>query len=207
MRHPTLVAPTAVLTIVLAGCASDGGNQAASSSESSSGTSGPTNVAELTAPLNDPEGTRVGNAIFTDTVNGTQVRVEASGLPPGFHGMHLHEVGVCEPNSADPSDPSQTGNFLSAGPHLGSADGPHPQHTGDLPTLEVNARGFGSTSSLMRVENLEDLLKGDGTSLIIHADPDNLAHIPPRYPPGGPDQETQKAGDSGARIACGVLGH
>jgi Cu-Zn family superoxide dismutase len=205
VRHPTLVPATAVLLMALAGCADDGeADQGAPASTSETG--GP-NVAETSTELADAEGSSVGTATFTDTDSGTQVRVVVSGLTPGFHGMHLHQVGVCEPASADPGDPSRTGDFLSAGPHLGSADAPHGQHLGDLPPLRVNERGDGTTISLVNVAKVEDLLEDDGTSLVIHETPDNLAHIPPRYAPGGPDQETLTGGDSGARIACGAIGN
>jgi Cu-Zn family superoxide dismutase len=71
----------------------------------------------------------------------------------------------------------------------------------------VTERGLGSTTGLMAVAKVEDLLQGDGTALIVHEAPDNLAHIPPRYAPGGPDQDTLDNGDSGARTACGALGN
>lgn len=52
----------------------------------------------------------------------------------------------------------------------------------------------------------EDLLFGaDGTSLIVHEGRDNYANIPERYAPNGPDEETLKTGDAGARIACGII--
>ena len=56
-------------------------------------------------------------------------------MPPGFHGLHLHAVGKCEPNSADPANPGTTGNFLSAGGHLAGGGAAHPEHAGDLPSL------------------------------------------------------------------------
>jgi Cu-Zn family superoxide dismutase len=207
VTHPKLAAGTAILVMTLAGCANGGEENQDSASPSEGEGTEAANVAEVSADLTDAEGDAVGTATFTDTDSGTQVRVEVSGLTPGFHGMHLHQVGVCEPASADPGDPSRTGDFLSAGPHLGSADAPHGQHLGDLPPLRVNERGNGTTISLMVVAKVEDLLADDGTSLVIHETPDNLAHIPPRYAPGGPDQETLTGGDSGARIACGALGN
>jgi Cu-Zn family superoxide dismutase len=208
VTHPKLAVVSAVLLMALAGCAEGGEeDQGAPASTAEGEETGGANVAETSTELADAEGSAVGTATFTDTDSGTQVRVEVSGLTPGFHGMHLHQVGACEPASADPGDPSRTGDFLSAGPHLGSTDAPHGQHLGDLPPLRVNERGNGTTISLVNVAKVEDLLDDDGTSLVIHETPDNLAHIPPRYAPGGPDQETLTGGDSGARIACGAIGY
>jgi Cu-Zn family superoxide dismutase len=207
VTQPKPAAATAILLMILAGCASvaeeDQGESASSAEREETA---PANVAEESADLTDAEGGVIGTATFIDTDGGTQVRVEVSGLPPGFHGMHLHEIGVCEPASPDPANPSRTGDFLSAGPHLGSADSSHGRHLGDLPPLLVNEQGLGSTTPLVGVAEVEDLLEGDGTSLVIHEAPDNLAHIPPRYAAGGPDQETLAGGDSGARIACGAIG-
>ena len=82
---------------------------------------------------------------------------------------------------------------MSAGPHfnpygkhhgLANADGPH---AGDFPNLEVGADG---TGSLDAIDSLVTLKEG-GTSLIVHADPD--------------DEKTDPAGNSGARVACSVI--
>ena len=71
----------------------------------------------------------------------------------------------------------------------------------------MTERRFGSTTSLVEVETVEELLEGDGTALVVHEAPDNLAHIPQRYVARGPDQETLADGDSGARIVCGAIGN
>ena len=60
--------------------------------------------------------------------------------------------------------------------------------------------------SLVAVPKVEDLLDGDGTSLIIDEAPDNMRHIPSRYAPEGPDEETRSGGDAGARIVCCAIG-
>ena len=51
--------------------------------------------------------------------------------------------------------------------------------------------------------SLDELRDADGTAVMIHSGPDNFANIPPRY--GTPDQETLNTGDSGTRVACGVV--
>ncbi len=203
------LAPAAVvLVLALTACASgddaDQGEDAATRPQAEE--SQPTSVGEVSTELTDPEGSVVGTATFTDTPSGIEVRVEVNGLPPGFHGVQLHEVGLCEADSADPDEPSRTGDFLSAGPDLGSAEAPHGRHAGDLPPLLVIERGVGAGSSLVAVPKVEDLLDGDGTALIVDEAPDNLGHIPSRYAPEGPDAETRSGGDAGDRIVCGAIG-
>jgi Cu-Zn family superoxide dismutase len=134
-----------------------------------------------------------------------QVSVQVNGLPPGFHGFHLHAVGVCEPDSPNPADPSMTGDFLSAGGHIGAGEADHGDHAGDLPTLYVGESGDGSLTTVTDALTLPDLTDDDGSALMVHAERDNYAHIPERYAPGGPDQMTRNTGDAGGRIACGVV--
>ncbi|MFL6052513.1 MAG: superoxide dismutase family protein [Actinoallomurus sp.] len=82
-------------------------------------------------------------------------------------------------------------------------------HSGDLPDLLVNADGSGKASFATDRFRVRQLLDRDGSSVLVHALPDNKANIPPRYRQAGgatgPDAETRKAGDSGRRVACGVI--
>lgn len=163
-----------------------------------------------TATLVDTDGTEVGTATFTET--GSAVRVEvrvesrADALVTGFHGLHIHTVGQCEPNSAAPNAPDTTGAFLSAGGHLGGGgDTSHPEHAGDLPSLLVLDDG---TAHLVFDTDrfvLPELDDADGAALMIHGAADNFANIPERYAADGPDQDTRNTGDAGARVACGVI--
>lgn len=160
-----------------------------------------------TAELVDPDGTQLGTVEFSEGDGGTLVSVDADGLPAGFHGLHIHSIGECEPDSAAPDDPEDTGDFMSAGGHLAGEDpeAQHPDHAGDLPPLLVTEDGTAQLSTLTDRLDSELLLDEDGTSVMIHAEPDNLAHIPERYAPEGADEETLSAGDGGSRIACGVV--
>jgi superoxide dismutase, Cu-Zn family len=160
-------------------------------------------IEELTATLVDPEGTEVGTVTFEEADEGTEVSVDVTGLPPGFHGFHVHAVGVCEPDSANPSDPSMTGDFLSAGAHIGAGESDHGEHPGDLPTLYVAGSGTGSLTVLIDALALVDLTDDDGSAVMVHAGRDNYANVPERYAPGGPDEMTLNTGDAGGRIACG----
>ncbi|MGW5264395.1 superoxide dismutase family protein [Microbispora sp. NPDC004025] len=159
---------------------------------------------DASATLTNAQGQNVGTvSVENDENGGTEVKIRTTGLPSGFHGVHIHDKGVCDPNS---TDPATGGPFFSAGPHLGS--GSHPGHTGDLPDLLVRGDGVGQAAVVTDRFRVEDLLSGDGTSIVVHAKPDNQANIPDRYSrsgTAGPDAETLKAGDSGGRIACGVF--
>jgi Cu-Zn family superoxide dismutase len=158
---------------------------------------------DLTADLVDAAGAEVGTVTLSEVESGTRVAVEAAGLPPGFHGLHVHAIGVCEPGSVSPTDPSMTGDFLSAGGHLGAADSDHGQHAGDLPSLFIGQSGAGDLTAVTDAFTLDDLTDDDGSAVMVHAAPDNFANIPDRYAPGGSDQTTRSTGDAGGRIACG----
>jgi Cu-Zn family superoxide dismutase len=135
-----------------------------------------------------------------------KIVVSARGLPPGYHGLHVHKKGRCDPKSLDPSTGSP---FFNAGAHFDLGAHSHPKHSGDLPNLLITADGTGRATIVTDRFRIRQLLDGDGSAIIIHALPDNQANIPKRYgEPGGktgPDAETRKAGDSGPRIACGVI--
>ena len=89
------------------------------------------------------------------------------------------------------------------GGHLNLEDAFHPDHSGDMPVLLVNNDGTGEVSFETDRFTLEDLFDEDGSAIIVHALPDNYANIPERY--GEVDQATLETGDSGDRIACGVI--
>jgi Cu-Zn family superoxide dismutase len=190
----------------MAGCgggdeAPAGTTQGAAVATGSAGDTG----AGLTASLLDPVGKEIGTVDFLEVEGGIRVSVEVAGLPPGFHGLHVHAVGVCAANSANPTDPSMTGNFLSAGGHVGAGKSDHGSHPGDLPLLYVTQSGTGSLTAVTDALTVSDLTDADGSAVMVHADPDNYANIPTRYAPGGADAMTRNTGDSGARLACGTV--
>ncbi len=160
----------------------------------------------LTAPMKDASGAQVGTATFTKSGSHLEVTVEAHGLKPGVHGMHVHTVGKCEANSVAPAG-GAPGDFLSAGGHLQTGDPNAKPASGDLDSLEVRSDGTGKLDTSTDSVTLDDI---KGKALIIHANADNFGNIPTRYSqPGGatgPDAETMATGDAGARVACGVIG-
>lgn len=212
VTHPFVSA--CVLVVVLGGCAgADEAESGSTGGDAATPASGPASASDpagtgggqLTARLVDPEGGEVGVATLTPVEDGMQVDVRVTGLPPGFHGLHVHAVGRCEPDSASPTDPSMTGDFLSAGGHVGAGEADHGQHAGDLPLLYVTGAGTGTLTAVTDALTAEQLTDEDGSAVVVHADRDNYANVPERYAPGGPDERTRTTGDAGGRIACGPV--
>ena len=143
-----------------------------------------------TAALKDASGKQVGSATFTSAKTGVLVKVSVSGLPPGKHGIHLHAAGKCEP----PDFKSAAGHFNPGGKQHGLHN-PQGAHAGDLPNLVVGKDGKAKASFTAKGATLADgegsLLGPDGAAIVIHADAD--------------DEKTDPAGNSGARIACGII--
>lgn len=219
----TVAALAAPLVLALGACADGGGETAATedtantantaANEDTANTETSQTVADdnaggspdATASIVGPEGNELGTAEFTDSEGVMDVSVEVSDLQPGFHGLHLHAAGLCEPDSAAPDDPSNTGDFMSSGSHLNPDDSDHPNHAGDLPPLLVMEDGTASLQFQTDRLGMDQLNDEDGTALIVHSNADNFANIPERYAPEGPDADTTSAGDAGDRVACGVV--
>ncbi|MBW3559500.1 MAG: superoxide dismutase family protein [Proteobacteria bacterium] len=178
--RPALFASLPVL--LLAGCAGMMSETAGSA----------TDAVTARADLVDGAGARVGVAEFSRAPRGgTLIRVRATGLTPGEHGIHIHQNPVCD-----------APGFTSAGPHLErpGRDDPHgllqPRggEAGDLPNLVAGADG---TASAALVSASVAPTAGAaapsvvGRAIVIHAQRD--------------DQKTQPIGGSGDRVACGVI--
>lgn len=161
---------------------------------------------DLSTTLHDAAGLELGTVTITEQGDTLELTVTADGMEPGFYGFHIHSVGRCEPDSPAPDDPESTGDFRSAGSHLGSDAAEHPDHPGDLPQLLVMDSGAAAMTFRTDRLTLADLNDEDGAALIIHSDPDNYANIPERYAAEGADEDSRATGDAGSRLACGVLG-
>lgn len=166
----------------------------------------------LSVPLKDAAGTQIATAEFEfdDGFVTVEVTTTQSGkLAPGFHGLHVHSVGKCEPNSQAPSG-GEPGDFNSAGGHFQV-----PGHTGhplsgDLSSLQVRSDGSALLETTTDSFTRDDLTAGSGTAIIIHSGPDNFGNIPgDRYKQNdgtpGADEKTMMTGDAGTRVACGVI--
>lgn len=185
-----------------------GAGEAGEGAGASAATTGET----LTADLKTADGTSVATAefVFSGGYATVTVKTTASGqLTPGFHGMHIHSVGKCEPASVAPTG-GAPGDFNSAGAHfqVGGHSG-HPA-SGDLSSLQVRADGSAMSVTTTDAFTAADLEAGTKTAIIIHEKADNFANIPPeRYQQvngtPGPDETTMATGDAGKRVACGVI--
>lgn len=162
-----------------------------SGSAGPSATSSPSpSAGSLTAQLQAPDGRQVATATF-DFTNGyvtvTVKTVTAGILAPGFHGMHIHEVGKCEPNSVAQSG-GAPGNFLSAGGHFQAPGHTGKPESGDLTSLEVRQDGSAYLVTTTDAFTRDQLLAGNKTALMLHgADTGDMAM-------------------SMERVACGVIG-
>src|SRR5262245_2649105 len=146
-------------------------------------------VAKATAQLQPTKGnTATGSATFIQRGGKVLVEVKVSGLTPGTeHGFHIHEKGDCSSDDG-----------TSAGGHFNPLGKPHAhystpdRHAGDMPALRADASGNAGVAVELDVITVTDGPTGIvGRGLIVHAQPD--------------DYKTQPTGNSGARLACGVI--
>jgi Cu-Zn family superoxide dismutase len=152
--------------------------------------------------LHGVDGSTVGKVWLRQARGHVLVTGLARGLTPGFHGFHIHAIGLCEADAP-------TGPFTTAGGHFAGGPLNHGDHVGDLPSLLVTAHGHAYASFVTDRFTLADLRDTDGSAVMVHAGRDNFANIPAdRYTSATgsvPDATTLLTGDSGARVACGVV--
>jgi Cu-Zn family superoxide dismutase len=148
-------------------------------------------AAKTVVELKDAQGKDVGKVIlWSEKDNVVRVNVDLHGLPPGEHGFHFHQNAKCDPP-----------DFKSAGPHFNPEskkhgfDNPEGHHAGDMKNITVDAQGNAKArftdSDVTLGEGSHSLFSNGGTAIIIHAKAD--------------DYKTDPSGNSGDRIACGVV--
>lgn len=194
----------AAAALVLGACGDDADEPDDDASPPSAGTDAEEPVeGTVEVAMVDADGAAVGTVTLIPGDGATRVQADIDGLDPGFHGFHIHDVGVCEPDAPDGPFTTATGHYVGEG-------GTHGAHDGDMPSLFVNADGSASLSATLDAFTVEELTAGDGAAVMIHVGPDNFANVPDRYTSAetdapGPDDMTNSTGDAGARAACGVV--
>lgn len=145
------------------------------------------------AVLKDAAGATVGRAVLTQGPTGLLIRIEAQGLTPGWHGVHIHATGQCD------------APFTTAGAHINHAENKAPHgllnaqgpDDGDLPNIfadaqgKVNAEIFTTHARIAQEGPGQWLWDADGSALVIHANAD--------------DHSSQPIGGAGDRVVCGVM--
>lgn len=140
--------------------------------------------ANLTSPTMKNLKARV---LLTEVPEGIKITADVAGLKPGsVHGFHVHENGKCEGP-----------DFKSAGGHFNPAESKHGgpasgmKHMGDLGNLVADKKGVAKVEVIMKTKDKKSISQYVGKSVIIHDKPDDL--------------QSQPSGDSGDRIACGII--
>ncbi|HEY0962466.1 MAG TPA: superoxide dismutase [Cu-Zn] SodC [Pseudomonadales bacterium] len=150
---------------------------------------------QMNAVTESGVGESIGTIVISKATHGIVLTPELTGLPPGEHGFHVHEVPDCAPARDDEGNMAAAhaagehfdpeGTMQHGSPLVG--DG----HLGDLPVLVVDAQGNAREAVEASRLSLEDVVN---RALMIHAGGDNFSDVP------------EKAGGGGARIACGIIG-
>ncbi len=141
--------------------------------------------------IKNAQGDQVGDLNLTQEADGVKVVLNLTKLKPGIYAVHFHENGVCKGP-----------DFKSAGDHFNPTKAKHGMntpggpHAGDMPNVEVKEQdGVGHLELVNKMVTLKpgpnSLLKTGGTSIVVHAKPD--------------DYKTQPSGGAGDRLACGEI--
>lgn len=138
------------------------------------------------AVVRSASGDSLGTLAFHSTPQGIHIAGALRGLTSGVHGIHVHQVGRCD-----------APGFTTAGAHLNPTGAQHGlenaagAHAGDLPNITADGAGNATVDISSSRTTVSGLLDADGSAIVVHAAAD--------------DQRTDPSGNSGARVACGVI--
>jgi Cu-Zn family superoxide dismutase len=141
--------------------------------------------------LKDAQGKNVGTAALWPQGSGVGIELHLHDLPPGEHGIHFHQNPKCD-----------APDFKSAGPHFNpdakkhGLENPEGHHAGDMKNFTVDGQGKANgvkfqDNDVILGDGANSLFSNGGTAIVIHAKAD--------------DYKTDPSGNSGDRIACGVI--
>lgn len=143
------------------------------------------------ATIRSASGAQLGVLNLEGTSAGVRITGALTGLPAGTHGIHVHAVGRCD----SPEFTTAGGHFNPAGMKHG-LENPAGPHAGDMPSIAANGSGRANVDIVTPRVTLDasgpaSAFDADGSAIVVHAAAD--------------DQKTDPSGNSGARIACGIV--